>query len=156
MGDISIRAGDISIRAWITPAPPTIGPKESLKRARAMIRAANVAELLVIDRGKLVGTVSERDIWERCPISTMLMDDKRAEELLEQFRVGGVMALHPLVIRPEASLSDAAKLFAECGRSGLPVVEDGAPVGFLTEASVMQAVAMLLGQKSSGTKNEES
>jgi acetoin utilization protein AcuB len=146
---------NLSIRAWITPAPPTIGPKESLKRARALMRAANVAELLVVDRGKLVGTVSERDIWEHCPTSTMLMDDKRADELLEQFRVGGVMALHPPVIRPEASLSDAARLFAECRRSGLPVVEDGAPVGFLTETSVMHAVVMLLGQKSSESKTEE-
>ena len=118
---------DFSIRPWITPAPPTIGPKENLKRARAQMRAANVAELLVVDDGKLVGTLSERDIWEHCPTSTLLMDDKQADELLEQFRVGGVMALHPPVIQPEASLSEAAQVFADCGRSGLPVVEDGAP-----------------------------
>ena len=87
--------GDLSIRIWITPAPPTIGPKEHLKQARTKMRAANVAELLVIDEGKLVGTISERDIWEHCPTGTLLMDDKQADELLEQFRVGGVMALHP-------------------------------------------------------------
>jgi acetoin utilization protein AcuB len=147
---------DLSIRTWITPAPPTIGPKENLKRAREKMRAANVAELLVVDDGKLVGTVSERDIWEHCPTSTLLMDDKQADELLEQFRVGGVMALHPPVIHPEASLSEAARVFAECGRSGLPVIDDGLPIGFLTEASVMHAVVMLLGQESSPTKTQES
>jgi acetoin utilization protein AcuB len=148
--------GNLSIRTWITPAPPTVGPKENLKQARAKMRAANVAELLVVDDGKLVGTLSERDIWEHCPTSTLLMDDKQANELLEQFRVGGVMALHPPVIRPEASLSEVAKVFAECDRSGLPVVEDGKPIGFLTEASVMHAVAMLLGQESAQTKTKES
>lgn len=147
---------DLSIRTWITPAPPTIGPKENLKRAREKMRVANVAELLVVDDGKLVGTVSERDIWEHCPTSTLLMDDKQADELLEQFRVGGVMALHPPVIHPEASLSEAAQVFAECGRSGLPVIDDGLPIGFLTEASVMHAVVMLLGQESSPTKTQES
>ena len=146
---------DLSIRTWITPVPPMIGPKENLKQARAKMRAANVAELLVVDDGKLVGTVSERDIWEHCPTSTLLMDDKQADELLEQFRVGGVMALHPPVLRPEASLSEAAQVFAECDRYGLPVVEDGKPIGFLTEASVMHAVVMLLGQESSPTKTND-
>jgi predicted transcriptional regulator len=65
------------------------------------------------------------------------------------------MALHPPVIHPEASLSEAAQVFAECGRAGLPVVDDGLPIGFLTEASVMPAVAMLLGQESIQTKSKE-
>lgn len=146
---------DLGIRAWITPTPPTIGPKENLNRARARMRAANVAELLVVDDGKLVGTLSERDIWKHCPTSTLLMDDKQADELLEQFRVGGVMALYPPVIHPEASLSEAAQVLAECGRSGLPVVDDGLPIGFLTEASVMHAVAMLLGPEATQTKPQD-
>jgi CBS domain-containing protein len=147
---------DLSIRPWITPAPPTIGPKENLKRARAQMRGAKVAELLVVDDGKLVGTVSERDIWAHCPTSTLVMDEKQAEDLLAQFRVGGVMALHPAVIHPEASLSEAAQVFADCGRSGLPVVDGGLPIGFLTEANVMHAVAMLFRQESSATKTEGS
>lgn len=145
---------DVSIRTWITPAPPTIGPKENLKRARAQMRAANVAELLVVADGKLVGTLSERDLWEHCPTSTLLMDEKQANELLEQFRVGGVMALHPPVLRPDASLSEAAQVFADCRRSGLPVVEEGLPIGYLTEANVMQAVAMILGQEPPPSREE--
>ena len=147
---------DMSIHPWITPAPPTIGPKENLKRARAQMRAANVAELLVVDDGKLVGTLSERDIWEHCPTSTLVMDDKQADDLLEQFRVGGVMALHPSVLRPDASLAEAAQVFAAGDRSGLPVVEDGIPIGFLTETSVMHAVAMLLGPESSPPNTKDS
>lgn len=147
---------DLSIRPWITPAPPTISPKENLKRARGQLRAANVTELLVVDNGKLVGTVSERDIWEHCPTSAVLLDDKHAEELLAQFRVGGVMALHPPVLHPDASLSEAAQVFATSHRSGLPVVEDGLPIGFLTEASVMHAVALVLGQEPTPTKSRDS
>ncbi len=146
---------DLSIRAWMTAAPPTIGPKESLKRALALLRTAKVAELLVMDDGRLVGMLNERDIWEYCPTSALLLDDKQAEELLEQFRVGGVMALHPPVLTPDALLPDAAQLLAQSGRSGLPVVADRIPVGFLTEASVLQAVALLLGDNRSLVKHEE-
>lgn len=146
---------DLSIRAWMTAAPPTIGPKESLKRARAVLRTAKVAELLVMDDGRLVGMLNERDIWESCPTSALLVDDKQADELLEQFRVGGVMALHPPVLTPDTLLPDAARLLAQSGRSGLPVIADGRPVGFLTEASVLQAVALLLGENRSLMQPEE-
>ena len=133
-----------SVRAWMTSAPLTISPKESLKQARALLRRAKVSELLVVDEGRLVGTVSERDIWTHCPTSALVLDDKQAEELLARIRVGGVMALHPPILNPETPLGEAAQLFANSGRQGLAVVEDGVPIGLLTEDRVMQAVATLL------------
>lgn len=146
---------DLSIRTWMTAAPPAIGPKESLKHALALLRTAKVSELLVVDDGRVVGMLSERDIWEHCPTSALLLDDTQAEELLEQFRVGGVMALHPPVITLDTPLSEAAHLCARSGRAGLPVVEDGIPVGFLTEANLMRAVAQLFGFAPPPEKPEE-
>lgn len=133
-----------TIRAWMTSAPPTIGPKENVRRARLLLHTTNALELLVIDHGKLVGMLNERDIWRHCPTSTLVMDEQQANELLEQFRVGAVMALHPPVLGPEAHVSDAAALFATSDREGIPVLEDGIPVGFLTEATVMHAASLLL------------
>jgi len=110
------------------------------------MRTAKVEELFVLDDGKLVGTLSEGDIWQHCPTSTVVLDDKQAEELLEQFRVGGVMTLHPPVVTPETTLREAVQLFGQSGRHGLPVVEDGVPIGLLTEDRVMQTVAAVLGE----------
>jgi CBS domain-containing protein len=111
-----------------------------------LMRRAKVGELFVLDDGKLVGTLSERDIWEHCPTSTVVLDDKQADELLGQIRVGGVMSLHPPIITPETPLREAAQLFAQSGRHSLPVVEDGVPVGLLTEDRALQAMAALLGE----------
>ena len=133
-----------TIRAWMTSIPPMVSPKESVRRARALLHTANTVELLVIDNGKLVGMLNERDIWHHCPTSTLMMDDGHVNDLLEQFRVGAVMALHPPVIGPEAQLAEAAALFATSDREGIPVIEDGTPIGFLTEAMVMQAASVLL------------
>jgi CBS domain-containing protein len=146
---------EITIRAWMTAAPPTVGPKESLQRALALLRTAKVVELLVVDEGRLVGMLNERDIWTHCPTSALLLDEPQAQELLAQFRVGGVMALHPPRLTPETSVPVAARLFAQSGRAGLPVVKDGMPVGFLTEASMLQAVALLFGQDTSPVKHDE-
>ena len=134
----------LTIRTVMSNAPPTLSPHHSVKRALDLMRTADVAELLVMDDGRLVGTVSERDIWQHCPTSTLLLADRQAADLLAQFRVGSVMTLHPPVITPETPLSEAAQLLAQCGRSGLPVVEQGRVVGFLRAASVMQTLAMLV------------
>ena len=143
------------IRAWMTSTPPTIGPKESVRRARALLRSTKAVELLVIDNGKLVGMLNERDIWQHCPTSTLMMDEQRVNELLEQFRVAAVMALHPPVIAPDAPLSEAARLFAESGRAGIVVVEHGIPIGFLTEGSFMHAAEFLLsGEEKKETGSE--
>jgi CBS domain-containing protein len=88
---------DVSARVWMTGTPPTVGSKENLKRALALLHTGKVSELLVMDEGRLVGVLNERDIWEHCPTSALLLDDKQAEELLGQFRVGGVMVLRVLL-----------------------------------------------------------
>jgi CBS domain-containing protein len=132
------------IRAWMTSTPPIIGPKESVRRARALLHSTKAVELLVIDNGKLVGMLNERDIWQHCPTSTLMMDEQRVNELLQQFRVAAVMALHPPVIAPGAQLSEAARLFTESGRAGIVVVEHGSPIGFLTEGNFMHAAEFLL------------
>ena len=143
------------IRVWMTSAPPTIGPKESVRRARALLHSTNAEELLVVDHDKLVGMLNERDIWHHCPTSTLMMDEQQVNELLEQFRVAAVMSLHPPVLGPDAHLADAARLFAESHREGIAVVEDGVPIGFLTEERFMQAAGLLLsGDEDSGQKSK--
>lgn len=134
----------LTIRTLMSNAPPTIRPQHSVKQALDLMRTADVAELLVVDDGRLVGTVSQQDIWQHCPTSALLLDEQQADDLLAQFRVGGVMTLHPPIITPETPLSEAAHLLTHCGRSGLPVVEQGTLVGFLRGASVMQALIMLV------------
>jgi CBS domain-containing protein len=132
------------IRAWMTSLPPTVSPQEKVRRARALLQATQTAELLVLDKGKLVGMLNEQDIWQRCPTSTVMLEEQRVKELLEQFRVGAVMALHPPTLAPEAELAEAAGLLAASGRGGIPVVEDGTPIGFLTAATFLRAAALLL------------
>lgn len=136
----------LNIRPWMSNTPLTIGPKDNLRRARALMREGHVPELFVVDDNKIVGLLSERDIWEHCPTSVLILDEKQANDLLEQIRVGGVMTLHPPVVTPDTSLREAVRLFAQSGRQGLPVVENGAIIGILTEEHILQAMAAVLSE----------
>jgi acetoin utilization protein AcuB len=109
-----------------------------------LLYSAKASELLVIDNGQLVGLLNERDIWRHCPTSTVMMEEHQVADLLAQFRVGAVMALHPPRLAPDAPLAEAARLFAESGRAGISVVEAGVLVGFLSETVFLQAAGLLL------------
>lgn len=144
---------ELNVRPWIEGSPLTIGPKESLRRARVLLRMTKVKELPVMDDGKLVGMLNEHDLWRHCPTSVLVLEEQQAEELLEQIRVGGVMTLHPPVVTPDTSLREAIQLFARSGRRALPVIENGVLTGLLTEESALQAVAAALNEVEQYTTN---
>ncbi len=102
--------------------------------ARAM-RAKNVGALVVVNAGRPVGMLTDRDIVVE--VVARGMDP-------EEVRVGDVMVKKPVTIRQDLGIFDAARVFAKTGVRRLPVVTgNGALVGVIT----MDDVLMLLGNE---------
>ena len=135
-----------SVHALMTAPPPTISPFESLQHAWALMRTSHASELLVIDNGKLVGTLSEQDIWHHCPTSAVVLNEQQVEDLLGHIRVAGVMALQPPTITLDTPLHEVVQRFTPARRQPLVVMADGVPIGVLSEEVVLQALASLVTQ----------
>lgn len=102
--------------------------------ARAM-RSKNVGALVVVNAGRPVGMLTDRDIVVE--VVARGMDPK-------EVRVGDVMVKKPVTIRQDLGIFDAARTFAKTGVRRLPVVTaGGALVGVIT----MDDVVMLLGNE---------
>ena len=102
--------------------------------ARAM-RSKNVGALVVVNAGRPVGMLTDRDIVVE--VVARGMDP-------EEVRVGDVMVKKPVTIRPDLGIFDAARMFAKTGVGRLPVVTgSGVLVGVIT----MDDVVMLLGNE---------
>ena len=56
---------------------------------------------------------------------------------IRELRVGDIMQTEWPALRPEQTVEDAIKLFAESGISGAPVVEDGGLAGIITEGDLI-------------------
>ena len=50
------------VREIMTPAPWVVGVTDSLRRVHARLLESDVRHLPVVDRGRLVGIISERDL----------------------------------------------------------------------------------------------
>jgi len=102
--------------------------------ARAM-RSKNVGALVVVNAGRPVGMLTDRDVAIEVVAKGMDPDT---------VRVGDVMGKKPVTIREELGILDAAKVFAKTGVRRLPVVtKSGVLVGIIA----VDDLIMLLGNE---------
>lgn len=103
----------------------TIAPEESVSAARERIRAEGIHHLVVTERKKIVGVLSDRDLTTG--------DDEA--------RVKDVMTKETLTITPGETLRKAAGMLDGANVSCLPVVEDGKLAGIVTTSDLLRALA---------------
>ncbi len=119
----------------------TISASERLSTVEDIMTLGHVRHMPVVQGGKLVGVVSERDLLRT---SLSVLSEHRDEErraFLHVVEIGRVMSTPPIVVDPEASIDQAALVMAEKKIGCLPVLEGDELVGMLTETDVLRWVA---------------
>jgi predicted transcriptional regulator len=74
------------------------------------------------------------------------MNEQQVEDLLGHVRVAGIMALQPSTITLDTPLHEVAQRFTPARRQPLVVMQDGVPIGVLSEETVLQALASFVTQ----------
>ena len=121
----------------------TTTPSAYLKEAARTMVGAGVSGLPVVDEsGTLVGIITEADFLEReADRSQRRLLSAMIEErgpIVDAETVGEVMTRDPVVIFPEASVTEAARVMAHHHVKRLPVVDaNGALVGIISRADVV-------------------
>lgn len=93
----------------------------ALDAARAM-RELNIGDVVVTDRGKVHGIVTDRDLVLRV----------MAEGKDPTVKLGDVCSDIPITLAPHDLVSNAVELMRSRSVRRLPVVENGRPVGIVT------------------------
>jgi acetoin utilization protein AcuB len=122
----------VLVKDYMTPSPHSIGVSVSLAEARQMMRTWGVRHLPVLERGALVGLVSERDVQ---------MVEATTDDDLKSLSVEEAMSPTVYSVRPSAPLREAADYLSR-HRLGSAVVTRGEKVvGVLTLTDGMRALA---------------
>jgi acetoin utilization protein AcuB len=126
----------------------TVRGDESVDRAHTLMARHGIRHLPVVDDGRLVGVLSDRDIRativrRRCGTSA---SSGQALYLLPGLRVGDAMTPDPVSIHPGADIEEAARLLIARKIGCLPVVDDdGRVVGIITSTDILAVVTQILG-----------
>lgn len=119
-----VRAGEERVSDIMTKdVIHSISPEATIEKAAERMKQVHRGCLIVVDNGKPVGIITERDLVQ-----------KVIAEKIEptETTVSKVMS-HPIVsVEPEALLSDAAMIMSKNNIRRLPVIEGTELVGILT------------------------
>jgi CBS domain-containing protein len=119
----------------------TISANERLSMVEDIMTLGRVRHMPVVQGGRLVGVVSERDLL-RASLS-VLSEHRDAERraFLHVVEISRVMSTPAVVIGPDATIEQAALLMADKKIGCLPVVAGDELVGMVTETDVLRWVA---------------
>lgn len=122
----------------------TLAPNERLHLAHDLMKLGRVRHMPVVSKGRLVGIVTQRDLF-RAAMSSVLQFRARAErEWLEHISVAEVMTKDVVTARSDWTVRQAVDVMLERGFGCLPVVDDEALLGLLTETDCLRLLARLL------------
>ena len=124
-------------------SPVTLGPEDTLDLANDVISLGRIRHIPVVDAGRLVGLLSERDLMGAAASHVFGLKQKSKSALLKSVLIRDVMKKRVVTVAPETSIKDAAHLMADKKIGCVPVVRDGAIVGLVTTTDILRYVEKL-------------
>ena len=117
-----------SIREVMTANPSSVEPATPVAQVAQLMQQENVGSVPIVEGGKLVGTITDRDITIR-----IVAEGKDPQSTT----VGEVASRDLVTVDPQQNLDEALRLMAQHQVRRLPVVEeDGRLVGIVAQADV--------------------
>jgi acetoin utilization protein AcuB len=134
------------VKDWMSKDPITITDDTSMMKAIHLMKQNRFRRLPVLQEGRLVGIVSDRDLKEASPSKATTLDVHELYYLLAELQVKDIMTRDPVTVSPDDTVEHAAQIMLENTISGLPVVTDhGDVVGILTQSDVFRAFMHITG-----------
>lgn len=140
------------VREWMTPDPRTVNASTPVMEAMQMLREGGFRRLPVVQNGKLIGIVTDRDLKEATPSKATTLSIYELNYLLSKLVVKDVMRSPVITVRVDDPIEQAALLMEEHRVSGLPVLDGGELVGILTITDLMRALVSFLALREGGTR----
>lgn len=139
------------VRQWMMPNPVTVGPDDSLLTCRNRLKEKRIRRLPVVEDGRVVGIVSDRDVRSASASSATTLEVHELQYLLSELKVRDFMTANPITITPDRPVVEAAMIMLDSKIGGLPVTEeDGTLVGVLTDNDIFKLLVEITGVRQGG------
>jgi acetoin utilization protein AcuB len=131
----------------------TVSPQTSLDDAWQLMDREKISRLPVVDKkGKLLGIVTEKQILRYSPSLATTLDVYEIKGVMSRMTVDKVMVTDVITIRADTPIEEAARIMADNGISGIPVMENNQLVGMIAETDLFKAFLEVLGAREAGIR----
>jgi acetoin utilization protein AcuB len=133
----------MKVRDLMTAVPTTVSPEMPVLEARDLMAKGRFRHLLVVENGRLVGVITDRDIRLNLPSQATSLSVWELNFLLARLTVGAVMTKTVVMVEPARDAAEAARLMLEHKIGSLAVTDGDRLVGIVTDSDFVRAFVLL-------------
>ena len=132
------------VRDIMSDSVVTVAPEQTLRDATDLLRSKHIRQLPVVENGKLIGIITDRDIKRATPSVLSGIDRDEYDRILDETKVGQFMTREPMTLTPDTPLKAAVKVFITQKIGAMPIVENAKLVGIVTQIDALRAFYNML------------
>ena len=134
----------MKVKELMTKVLFTVAPDDPVDKVFILFHFENIRHLPVMEKGKLMGIVSDRDLKKVLGSrKNILASESGTTVTLSTRKVKNIMRRGVLTIGPEQRAADAAAIMAKRKIGALPVLKKEKLVGILTATDILKAFVKL-------------
>lgn len=117
----------------------SVGPEDFLDLVDDVMNLGRIRHMPVLESGRLVGVVSQRDLLAASLSKVMEVDAAERRSFMRSIAVGVVMTRDPITVAPGTPLREAGRMVLAHRIGCLPVVDgEGRMQGLVTETDLLR------------------
>ncbi len=117
------------VKEYMTKNPIVLPPNENVKNAFNLLLEKGIRQAPVVDKGELVGIVTDRDL-RMAMVQNLKMND---------LTVGLIMTKDPVIITEDSQITEAGKLISIGKFNAIPVIEkSGELTGIISTTDILK------------------
>ncbi len=129
-----------------------ISPDLPINEALNLMKRERIRRTPVIQDGKLVGIVSDKDLLNASPSPATSLSVWEMNYLLSKITVKDVMTRKVLTVSEDTPIEEAARIMADNKIGGMPVVQNGKVTGIITETDLFKILLEMMGAREKGAR----
>lgn len=119
----------------------TVDVYDSLEKVKEIFDNSRFHHLLVIEKGRLFGVISDRDLLKALSPGVGTIFESASEAAILNKRAHLIMTRKPVTLGSNAQVYDAIKIFNKHDISCIPVVDDEhKPVGIISWRDILKTL----------------
>lgn len=141
------------VENWMNPNVITVDADDSMLDATKLLKEHSIRHLPVLEKGKLVGVITDRDLKRASPSDATTLEAHELLYLIANIKVREIMTRNPITVPYNYTIEEAAEILLQAKISGVPVVDkDGDVIGMITQTDLFKVLISLTGVGKKGVQ----
>jgi len=139
------------VKRWMSKQVITIDLNDSMNDAMDLLKKHDIKMLPVMEKGKLVGIVTDRDLKKASASEATSLDIHELLYLISKIKIKEIMTKNPITVPEDYTIEETAEVLLKHKISGVPVVDPyGDIVGTITQNDLFRIIISLTGVERKG------